>query len=201
MKYRTLLTALCAVSLFGCEEVLLTPVDEGGSPGEPAVLLEDVARVFSAIPLGSEQLDEVYDAARASAGNGYDEEYRMQELFADPGSGVGDAGSTKANGYSRPLRDLLREAVYATKASSAGLEDPDAWLDALSASDVQIYWPFSEKWDGDSFPVITFDPGGDAVQNEGYRMGADGELHKVLVTEEIAREQPVWVINRNSDAD
>ena len=200
MKYRTVLAALCAVSLFGCEEVLLTPVEELENPEEPAVLLEDVARVLSHVPLGGEQLDEVYDAARASATNGYDEEYRMQELFSEPGCGVGDAGSTKADAYSRPLRELLREAVHSTKAST-GLENPDAWLDALSASDIQIYWPFSEKWNGDAKPIITFDPGGDAVQNEGYVLKADGSVSKVLVTEEMAREQPVWVVNRNSDAD
>ena len=200
MKYRVFLAALCAVSLFGCEEVLLTPVDEQEPGEEPAVLLEDVARVLSHVPLGGEQLDEVYDAARASAANGYDEEYRMQELFAEPGCGVGDAGSTKADTYSKPLRELLKEAVYATKASG-GLEDPDAWLDALSASDIQIYWPFSDQWNGDAKPVITFDPGGDAAQNEGYILEADGSVTKVLVTEEMAREQPVWVVNRNSDAD
>ena len=200
MKYRTVLAALCAVSLFGCEEVLLTPVEELENPEEPAVLLEDVARVLSYVPLGGEQLDEVYDAARASATNGYDEEYRMQELFSEPGCGVGDAGSTKADAYSRPLRELLREAVHSTKAST-GLENPDAWLDALSASDIQIYWPFSEQWNGDAKPIITFDPGGDAVQNEGYVLKADGSVSKVLVTEEMAREQPVWVVNRNSDAD
>lgn len=200
MKYRFLLAALCAVCLFGCEEVLLTPVDEQEPGEEPAVLLEDVARVLSHVPLGGEQLDEVYDAARASAANGYDEEYRMQELFAEPGCGVGDVGGTKADTYSKPLRELLKEAVYATKASG-GLEDPDAWLDALSASDIQIYWPFSDQWNGDAKPVITFDPGGDATQNEGYVLEADGSVTKVLVTEEMAREQPVWVVNRNSDAD
>ena len=200
MKYRVFLAALCAVSLFGCEEVLLTPVDEQEPGEEPAVLLEDVARVLSHVPLGGEQLDEVYDAARASAANGYDEEYRMQELFAEPGCGVGDAGSTKADTYSKPLREPLKEAVHATKASGS-LEDPDAWLDALSASDIQIYWPFSDQWNGDAKPVITFDPGGDATQNEGYILEADGSVTKVLVTEEMAREQPVWVVNRNSDAD
>ena len=200
MKYRTLLAALCAVSLFGCEEVLLTPVDEQEDLREPAVLLEDVARVLSLVPLGEEQLGEVYDAARASATNGYDEEYRMQELFSEPGCGVGDAGGTRADTYGRPLRELLREAVHSTKAST-GLEDPDAWLDALSASDIQIYWPFSEQWNGDARPVITFDPGGDATQNEGYVVEADGTVTKVLVTEQMAREQPVWVVNRNSDAD
>lgn len=200
MKYRFLLAALCAVSLFGCEEVLLTPVDEQEPGEEPVVLLEDVARVLSHVPLGGEQLDEVYDAARSSAANGYDEEYRMQELFAEPGCGVGDVGGTKADTYSKPLRELLKEAVHATKASGS-LEDPDAWLDALSASDIQIYWPFSDQWNGDAKPVITFDPGGDATQNEGYILEADGSVTKVLVTEEMAREQPVWVVNRNSDAD
>ena len=200
MKYRIFLTALCAVSLFGCEEVLWTPINEENPQGEPAVLLEDVARVLSMVPLGNEQLDEVYDAARASATNGYDEEYRMRELFSEPGCGVGDSGSTKADAYSKPLRELLREAVHSTKAS-AGLEDPDAWLEALSASDIQIYWPFSGEWNGDAKPVITFDPGGDALQNEGYVLESDGSLTKVLVTEEMAREQPVWVVNRNSDAD
>lgn len=201
MKNYTLLAALCAALAFGCNEASLTPVEEPEDPArEPVVLLEDVARVLARIPLEGEQLDEVYDATHASSVNGYDEEYRMQELFSDPGSGVGGGESTKAEGYRKPLRELIREAALATK-TSGGLEDPDAWLEALSASDVQIYWPFSERWNGDSFPVITFDPGGDAPQNEGYAVGPDGKVTKVLVTEEMAREQPVWVVNRNSDAD
>ncbi|MBR1783157.1 MAG: hypothetical protein IJ753_09540 [Bacteroidales bacterium] len=186
--------------LGGCEKVIVTPVEEEDSSSQPAVLLEDVARLLSVLPLESEQLEEVYDAARASATNGYDEEYRMQELFSEPGAGVGDKASTKADGYRRPLRELLREAALSTKADGI-LEDPEAWLEALESSDVQIYWPFSEAWDGDSFPVVTFDPGGDVGSNEGYSLGPDGKVTKVLVTEEMAQEQPVWVVNRNSDAE
>ena len=201
MKNYALSAALCAALALGCNKAPLSPVEEPEDPAKaPVVLLEDVARVLARIPLEGEQLDEVYDATHASSVNGYDEEYRMQELFSDPGSGVGGGESTKADGYRKPLRELIREAARATKASG-DLEDPDAWLEALSASDVQIYWPFSEKWNGDSFPVITFDPGGDMPQNEGYAVGPDGKVTKVLVTEEMAREQPVWVVNRNSDAD
>jgi len=200
MKYSFLWAAvLAAVLAPACRVAHLDPVEEQEPPKEPVVLLEDVARILACVPLESEQLEEVYDAAHASAVNGYDEEYRMQELFEEPGSGVG-GGQTKADGYRKPLRELIREAALATKADG-GLEDPDAWLEALSSSDVQIYWPFSEAWNGDSFPVITFDPGGDAPQNEGYAVGPDGQVTKVLVTEQMAREQPVWVINRNSDAD
>ena len=204
MKYKSLLSGMAALALAGlpggCEKVIVSPAVEEESPSQPAVLLEDVARLLSVLPLGSEQLEEVYDAARASAGNGYDEEYRMQELFSEPGAGVGDKVSTKADGYSRPLRELLREAALSTKADGF-LEDPEAWLAALESSDIQIYWPFSEAWNGDSFPVVTFDPGGDVGSNEGYSLGPDGKVTKVLVTEKMAREQPVWVVNRNSDAE
>ena len=204
MKYKSLLSGMAALALAGlpggCEKVIVSPAVEEESPSQPAVLLEDVARLLSVLPLGNEQLEEVYDAARASAGNGYDEEYRMQELFSEPGAGVGDKISTKADGYSRPLRELLREAALSTKADGF-LEDPEAWLAALESSDIQIYWPFSEAWNGDSFPVVTFDPGGDVGSNEGYSLGTDGKVTKVLVTEEMAREQPVWVVNRNSDAE
>ena len=203
MKYRLfgagMAAALSVFFLAGCENKEVLSGEPEQEREQPLVLLEDVARVLSGIPLERDQLDEVYDAARASAGNGYDEEYRMRELFEDPGCGVGSAGSTKAGGYAHPLRELLREAVRSTKA--AAVEDPDAWLDALSASDIQLYWPFSEAWDGDSQPVITFDPGGDVGQNEGYLLEGDGKLTKLLVTEEMARERPVWVVNRNSDAD
>lgn len=188
MKNYALLAALFAALAFGCDKAHLSPVEEPEDPARaPAVLLEDVARVLARVPLESEQLEEVYDATYASSANGYDEEYRMRELFSEPGSGVGGGESTKADGYRKPLRELIREVALATKAAGS-LEDPDAWLEALSASDIQIYWPFSESWNGDAFPVITFDPGGDAPQNEGYAVGPDGKVTKVLVTEQMARE-------------
>lgn len=181
--------------------MLLSPVEEEEGPvDQPPVMLADVARLLSSVPLEGDQMDEVYDAAFASAANGYDEEYLMQKLFESPGSGVGESSASKAEAYARPLRDLLREAALSTKAG-ASLQDPEAWLEALSASDIQIYWPFSEDWDGISLPVVTYDPGGDASSNEGFALQPDGSVKKVLVTEEMAREQPVWVINRNSDAE
>ena len=182
------------VALEGCdklvEEAPVLPVESPRS----FVMLEDVAQLLSALPLGVEQMTEVQDATGSSAGNGYDEEYRMRDLFASPGRGVGETADTKAQQYSRPLRDLLREAL-STKAA-----DTD-WLDSLALSDVQIYWPGADAWDGSRLPVITYDPGDGAAQNEGYELLPDGTVRKVLVDEQMALEQPVWVVNRNSDAD
>lgn len=134
--------------------------------------------------------------------------------------------------YGRPLRDLIREHVRAsvatksvgagkadsngsrsgnsdTASSGAGMgdsgfgDDADAYLAALESSDVQIYWPYSENWDGQSEPVFTFDPGDDSDVNIGYKVvrqpDGSSRVKEVEVDEAFAEKNPVWVVNRNSD--
>ena len=161
--------------------------------------LDEVARLLAAVPVGAGQVAEVHDAVSASVGNGYDEEYTMRNLFETPGAGIGTEASTRASTYSEPLRDLLSAEIrkqYGTRA-----QDPEAFLDALAASDVQIYWPFSEAFDEAESPVITFNPGGNASRNTGWLRHDDGTLEEVIVDEAMARERPVWVVNRNIDAE
>ena len=168
--------------------------------------LSDVAKILSDLPLQGEQLAEVHDAVSASSLNGYDEEYRLSDLIAAPGSGVGDeAKGTKAGGYRTPLRDLLSDYFAQRYAGTkAGGADVERYLNALSESDMQIYWPYSEDWDGKSFPIVTFDPGFGAESNYGYEIRIDAQgahvVDSVLVTEQVALKRPVWVINRNDDA-
>ena len=178
---------------------------------EPAsVSLNELAELFAEVPFGTQQMEEVYQAVLASADNGYDEEYTLRNLFVAPGTGVGeDKLETKSpvKSYSTPMRDLLaqtvRERAARTKAGGGEPMDADAYLQALQDSDAQIYWPYFENWEGDVLPVITFDPGDNSSNNVGYRLvgeGADRHIEKVNVTEEMAMETPVWVINRNDDA-
>lgn len=204
MKYRIVILGTACVLLAGlsaCE-----PLDDDRethviSQENSFITLEEVAQLLSSVPLGAAQMEEVLDAASSSAQNGYDEEYLMRDLFSAPGTGVGSEADTKAGDrYGTPLRDLLSKAVRERFATKAEDTDAQAWLDSLTSSDVQIYWPYSEGWDGASFPVITFDPGDNALQNEGYALQADGSVKRVLVDEQMAREQPVWVVNRNADA-
>lgn len=163
--------------------------------------VEQVARILSSLPLQDDNLREVYDAVSSSSGNGYDEEYTMQDLFLRPGTGVG--GGTKAgNTYSRPIRDLISDYLAtATKASSITPED---YISILTASDIQLYWPYSEDWNGSEYPIITFDPGFGAESNYGFCLarGKDGELQidSVFVDESVALKHPVWVVNRNDDS-
>ncbi len=164
--------------------------------------LQEVALMLSSLPLGREQMDEVHSAVMASSSNGYDEEYTMKDLFDSPGSGVGDqAAGTKAGlEYQRPLRDLIRQYLSEKHQTKAGGDDPAAveqYIQEMIDSDIQIYWPFSDSWDGKEKPVITFNPGTDAEANIGYTL--DGE--RVEVSEAVARERPVWVVNVNDDSE
>ena len=173
------------------------PFDEAEEP--LTFTLDEVARLVASVPVGSAQVAEVLDAVSASTGNGYDEEYPMRQLFESPGTGIGAQPTTRVEAYAQPLRDLLSAEIrrqYRTRAA-----DAEAFLNALSASDVQIYWPFSEEFEGDETPVITFDPGDGETKNIGWVRQADGTVEEVVVDEEMARERPVWVINRNRDAE
>ncbi len=171
------------------------------------IQLHEVAEILSALPLHHSHMVEVYDAVTSSSENGYDEEYTMRDLFESPGKGVGDNETRSRTGYDSPLRELIESHVRSvpqTKSGRGGY-DPDVFLDALTSSDIQIYWPFSENWDGETMPVITFDPEDGSEVNIGHRLfvGDDGSrrVETVMVDEEMASNVPVWVVNRNSDAE
>ena len=181
-------------------------VVEPQSP-ESGFSLEEFAGILSALPMDRSHLGEVFDAVCASSENGYDEEYMLADLVGSPGAGVGDGvfRSKSAPRYDRPLRDLLSDYFEAnpsavpTRAGSS-----EACLRMLEESDMQIYWPYSEDWDGEAFPIITFDPGDGSEYNYGYQAvrGEDGsvEIQSVYVDEQVAMSRPVWVINNNDDS-
>ena len=194
---------LCAFALASCDE--MRPFNP--NPDQGLFSLSDVAKILSDLPLESEHLDEVYDAVSASSGHGYDEEYRLTDLFEAPGAGVGDSPqtrATKAGGYTMPLRELFANYLTDKYGTKAGAADVERYINALSDSDMQIYWPYSEEWNGKDFPIVTFDPGYGAEANYGYEVRIDSHgahvVDSVIVTEQVARERPVWVINRNDDA-
>lgn len=201
----TIALAFFAVFSAGCSDLQESPW--GDTIGNPvSVSLDEVAEILAMIPMDHTQLVEVHHAVASSSENGYDEEYTMKNLFTCPGSGVGDSETKVQYAYDKPLRDLIEDYVYSegfTKSSSAET-GPQEFLDALMDSDIQIYWPFSEDWDGQSLPIVTFDPEDGSEVNVGYRFSIndDGfrQVEEVIVDEGMAAEVPVWVINRNSDA-
>lgn len=174
------------------------------------ISLSEVSQILSSIPITQKQVREVYDAVTASSGNGYDEEYTMKNLFTAPGSGVGDKATRTAGSYDQPLSRLIEEHVKSIAGTRSSVDmsvdrmGVDGFLQALEESDIQIYWPFSERHSSNRLPIITFDPEDGSEVNVGYRLidNGDGFRHveEVIVDEAMAEEYPVWVVNRNSDA-
>ena len=189
------------LSFQACDDTSESPI----SPERPVQTHEvtpaSVARMLSEIPFTLDQVREVWDGVNASSLNGYDEEYTFRDMFSSPGRGVGDelVGTRSAVDYSVPLRDLISLQLNESVATrSAGFDDD------LSTSELQIYWPYSEDWDGISMPVVTFCPEMTVESNVGYQReelpGGQWIVKEVMVDEDYAREHPVWVVNRNEDS-
>lgn len=202
---RTALILLLAVS---CSKQVTPPqVYPAGTPTDSSetVSLDTpaIAKLFASLPIGREQMQEVHDAASSSTDGGYDEEYTLERLINAPGCGVGQSETKAGRQYSLPLRDMLADHLGAgTKGSSPA--EVEAFLNSLSESDLQIYWPYSEDWDGEELPIVTFDPGYGSEYNYGYKISRDKDgfhaVDSVYVDEQVAMEHPVWVINTNDDA-
>lgn len=219
LRINGVIFVLASMLFNSCERVDNDP-DKHISDADPGYIeLQEVVEILTLLPITQSQLEEVHSAVSSSSGNGYDEEYTMSNLFALPGAGVGDKMSRSGQVYEAPMRDLINSAVNEitkneskTRSEYADLNvlrtlermGADAFLDALSRSDMQIYWPFSEDWDGIQMPIITYDPEDGSESNIGYRLfiGDDGSRHveEVVVDEAVAKKSPVWVVNRNDDA-
>ena len=169
---------------------------------------QEVAKMLSSLPLGKSHLYEVYDAVCSSSENGYDEEYMMADLLTVPGAGVGTKHSKAvkaASAYSNPIRSLIEEYLAERTASTTKSgADVQRYLDELRDSGLQIYWPYSENWDGETMPLITYDPGDGSTSNYAYVVsGSPGSWEvtdSVYVDEYVAMQKPVWVINKNDDS-
>ena len=204
---KTKLFLLWTLSLFAACEIVDNDMDRHVKP-DVYVSLDEVAGLMAALPMERVHLCEVHDAVSASSRNGYDEEYTMANLFTVPGAGIGDEGILVTRGdkaYESPLRGLIRDYLCSmVQTKSVRNTDPESWLDFVAESDMQIYWPYSENWDGETYPVLTFDPEDGSEVNIGYKLLIDENgfrhVEEVVVDEALAQRQPVWVINRNSDS-
>lgn len=201
---------LCLLLLLSCNRIP-EPVEDRDNAALP---LDQVAQMLSELPMEPVHFKEVHRAVSSSSGNGYDEEYMMRDLFASPGRGVGEEDSGKSGNSVEeqskslsdilPLRDLIIQYAENRAATKASGFDPGLWLESLSSSDIQIYWPYSEDWDGETQPVFTYDPGDGSQVGVGWKVYTDERgvrtVRKIEVDEKYAAAYPVWVVNRNSDS-
>ena len=84
---------LILMGLFVSCELLDNSIEKhvGTRKDSVQVALQEVASILAEIPIQNAHIKEVHGAVISSSGNGYDEEYTMRNIFASPGSGVGDS--------------------------------------------------------------------------------------------------------------
>lgn len=138
----------------------------------------DLARAITALNLDYEIYQEVYEAVRKSVENGLDESYFLVEALE---------GKSKVSMVERVLSDKLNHFPN----NSAVKYIKDFWNKQADKERLQIYWPYSENWDGKSAPII-------ACCYQGYIIAENGQIIDGLdFTEEYAKINPVWIINES----
>ena len=217
MKYVKffLLPAVCALALVSCKKAEKDDADPIATTTQELLSKSGVAQMLASLPIEADHISEVWGAVSSSEANGYDEEYMMCDLLSSPGAGVGDSPQSRAATraqYSKPIRDLIaaylsEQAAAITREGSTKASEADLvqqWLADLSSSGLQIYWPYSSDWDGETTPLVTFDPGYGASDNYAWEIawedGAYKAMRQVYVDETVAASRPVCVINSNDDS-
>lgn len=149
---------------------------------------ENIARLMASIPLNKGIMNEVFSATQNGLENGIEESYYFADMLSESSAkSASRASSTSQESIlGRELRSLLN------KSRSGNQVD----IDLLQNGDYQIYWPYSEDWDGKTQPIITFVPKDEnQLWNYGYRQTDDG-IETIIVDEEFMESNPVWIINK-----
>lgn len=153
-----------------------------------------VAQLLASIEIDQAIMNEVKIGIDRSVNYGLDEEYRFADMLSPSNSKLCRMGNTSS--LIQKMSDKISHSLLKSSISSSD------FFEYLSQNDIQIYWPYSEDWDGETLPVITFNPeNGNEDWNYGYKQvkEADGtiSIDTVIVDEVYVTENPVWIINRN----
>lgn len=127
--------------------------------------------------------------ARASLEAGLEESVYLDEILDDS-----PLTKTLINDNTQLLRNYFNE--YLSLSTKSGDED------VIRLDNIEIYWPYSDNWDGISQPVIVFNQYDDSQYIEedktyAYRFIPQGDSYsaeRIIVDEAYAESNPVWII-------
>ncbi|MDR0749833.1 MAG: hypothetical protein LBF62_09715 [Tannerellaceae bacterium] len=177
------------------------PADGQTKASDADIKLQTTARLLSGI-VNADVAKEIKRGVEKSLSYGLDEEVRFIEIIQPQNAKV-----NKFSGANLLTGNLKETICNIGKSSLASVPFTGNDMESfLCKGDVQIYWPYSENWDGKEIPVITYgryDGEDDDVSDVvAYRRTKDSfgkeKIESLIVNEEYAKKHPVWVINRNN---
>lgn len=188
MKNLFLLFLLVTFGLISCEQ------EELSTPNNPVTTknseLKSVATIVSNLEIDNNNCKEVHTAVSNALSYGLDEGYYFKEIMNEDNQKI----MTKSVS-SLSLGKTIRSYLTNTKSQSANNELIS--IDHLINSDIQIYWPYSENWDGVTLPAITFVPDNeDQEWNYAYKKNGN-KIDTIIVDETYMENNPVWIINKS----
>lgn len=197
MKKLFFTCAFCTMFfMFACqkEESNLDQIDEKAVSEETlsdVKKLQDIAKMVTNIATDNTQFNEIMFGVKANLEVGLDEQYCFKDILYPEQSKLKKL-RTKSRG------EFADKFIKLLKSDSKGITELEQFI---LDNDVQIYWPYSENWDGKTVPVITFDPKNGKEENIGYKIrrikNNKTEIETVMVNDDYAYENPVWIINNS----
>lgn len=141
----------------------------------------------------TQMIQEVYDYVDESLQYGLDETAFIDEIV-------------NPDKYGTELRSskLSKLSIYLSNNMNSSLRSVGE--ESFSIDQMEIYWPYSENWDGTSIPIVTYRSeseeyiDGDKVWAYKYIPldNGDYEIDSLLIDENYAMENPVWVIGKKT---
>lgn len=151
--------------------------------------LNDIAVILTDIDIDIPLCREVLQSVQQSVDKGMDENLYFKELWMNPMD-----VKVRSLGEESILKKRLDE--YFNNQLPTRSSDTE---NAVKNSDIRLYWPYSENWDGITMPVIAPAPRveSDAFYGYKYNKNPDGEfeIEIVLIDDDYAYDNPVWIIN------
>ena len=150
---------------------------------------ENIARVIASMEIDNAEVSKIHAGVLKALDEGLHETYFMKELMCE------DSKIVKRETQTSAFIEYIEKLENNDDSLTQLLE---YYKEGNNANILQIYWPFSENWDGKTKPAITFLPEDNTqATNKAYYM-EDGKLKSVEVDRNYAMSHPVLIINESS---
>lgn len=151
---------------------------------------EEFWGILKELYFDSDLCKEVHSSIQREVFEGNDENVMLKKMVT--------SNSIKTNSPS-----VLKDRLTFFAKSSRGLEESKYanLLKDIENSNIEIYWPYSENWDGKELPTIVIAPDDEDVEVcDGWVISESNgrmQLSSLKVDERYAMCHPVWVIKEN----
>lgn len=158
---------------------------------ENTLELSTVAQLLASIEIDQAVMDEVKAGVERSRKYGLDEEYRFTDMLKPSLSKI-----QRSVNSSLLLQKMNEEFNLHKDKLKSGMSSSE-FFNYLSDNDIQIYWPFSENWDGYTQPVLLYTTDDNA---SACKICYENEVLKVdtvNITREFLKNNTIWIISIN----